>query len=732
MDKKSYRKRIILMAIGLFQIILIFAQEHQQPKVAVVLSGGGAKGFAHIGALKVLEEQGIPIDIIVGTSMGSIVGGLYSLGYSAEEIEVMAKSQDWIKLLSDDVSRTQLSKTKKIANQRYVLSLPTDDNHKPSLPQGAKHGQNVVNLFCNLAGNVPVNADFDDFPIRFACIGTDLATGKEVIIDNGFFPSAIYSSMAIPGVFMPSKHNGYVMIDGGLANNFPADIAKNMGADIIIGVDIRDDLHDIDNISSIKEVSDQLINFFSIEKDSINKSYCSVLIKPDITGYNVSSFNSQAVDTLVLRGEKATKKMLTELQHIKNKYNLSSKHVSRNYIKSDTWDISVINLTGHYHLNDKLILDNLRLTVPGSYTYQEIKEAIDRVYGLGCFEKVYFKFITQKDGEKILSLVMEEQSSSGFNLGLRWNTTDDLSLLLNYSQYDYKRYLGNFSITADISSNPGINLYGEISKGKRPVFGIELNGKYQDYKFFANGNKISTSEIYYGEGKGFLYQSINRSSTAGVGVSFEFYHGDFFAIESDTLINFPTTNTTITNAYAFFAKDNLDDYYFPTRGMEFYTELTFLDDENFNNINPVIYLKLRSVIPVTKNLSALINLYGRAILSNTIPVTKQTFVGGHSYELYFKNHLPFYGIPAITLAQQYTYTGLAGLRVKVYRNHYVSFLCNALLQTDDFAFTKQNTIETGYAIDYNFNSGIGPIGFTCSYSPWYNKPVMSANVGFWF
>jgi len=161
-----------------------------RPKIALVLSGGGAKGFAHIGVLKVLEQEGIPVDLIVGTSMGSLVGGIYSLGYNASELEQLVKSMNWETTLSDDVPRAFLSKNDQQLKQRYMFSLPI--NGKLSLPQGVIKGQNVLNILCGLAGNVPYDADFSKFPFSFACVATDLETGKEIVLRNGFLPTAMF------------------------------------------------------------------------------------------------------------------------------------------------------------------------------------------------------------------------------------------------------------------------------------------------------------------------------------------------------------------------------------------------------------------------------------------------------------------------------------------------------------------------------------------------------------
>lgn len=245
-------------------------EKPQRPKVALVLSGGGAKGFAHIGVLKVLEEEGIPVDLIVGTSMGSLVGGIYSLGYNSSELETFVKSLDWEITLSDDVPRAFLSKNDQMLKQRYIFSLPINGNKKLSLPQGLIKGQNVLNIFCGLAGNLPNDIEFSQFPIPFACVSTDLETGKEVVLKNGFLPTAMFSSMAIPVAFQSSDHQGALLVDGGLVNNFPTDVAKKMGADLIIGVDIRNDFYDRTNLKSLDNVLGQLVNFFDQEKDSVN------------------------------------------------------------------------------------------------------------------------------------------------------------------------------------------------------------------------------------------------------------------------------------------------------------------------------------------------------------------------------------------------------------------------------------------------------------------------------
>ncbi|MFR4038364.1 MAG: patatin-like phospholipase family protein [Butyricimonas faecalis] len=229
-------KRIFVFLLVLF---VILDAQGQRKKVGLVLSGGGAKGVAHIGVLKVLEEAGIPIDYIAGTSMGSLVGALYAIGYDAHAMDSLVRRQDWMFLLSDKVYRYNLPFSEKEETEKYLVSVPIKNNREIKIPSGFISGQNVYNLFSDLTIGYHDSLDFKKLPIPFACVASNLVDGKEVIQDYGVLPLAMRASMAIPGAFAPVRQDSMVLVDGGISNNFPVDIAKAMGADIIIGVMCR-------------------------------------------------------------------------------------------------------------------------------------------------------------------------------------------------------------------------------------------------------------------------------------------------------------------------------------------------------------------------------------------------------------------------------------------------------------------------------------------------------------
>jgi NTE family protein len=720
------------LAILMMSFNLYAANENAaRPKIALVLSGGGAKGFAHIGVLKVLEEEGIPVDIIVGTSMGSLIGGLYSIGYNASELENLVKTSDWELVLTDNVPRTYLSANDQMIKQRYLVSLPYIGQKKIGLPESLVKGQNVLNVFCGLAGNVPYDADFEKFPVKFACVAANLETGKEVIIKNGFLPTAMYASMAIPAAFQSIERDSLLLVDGGVVNNFPADVAKNMGADIIIGVDLSSLRHDRNYLKSMYNVLAQVFDFLDQEKDSVNRNLCNVLIRPDITGYSMSSFSRKAADTLILRGEAAADKCREQLREIKKKYGLQPRTISRAMVQPDHWHITGLTLSGSYELDEAVMRKTLDLKIPGNYTADEIKNAIDRLYGLGGFERIYYNLIDTGDGET-LNLNITGRKVFTQNLGFKVNTTDAAAILLNVTRKNYQNIFSLLSASAELSANPGISMLAESNKLKFPTVGLSAKAKYQHYNIFENGEKISKSTLFYTSGSLYCYQPFMHSLTFGLGLQEEYYSGDYFSSGSNPQ---PTGNEDflLTNAYSYLSFDNMDNFYFPAKGTNMYAEFSLnADFQKSRELNPAALFKVRNVIPLQKKTALLFDLYGRALFSEGFPPIKVTFVGGEPWSQYFNYHLPFVGLPAVNIARRFTYIGLIGLRVNVAGPHYVSVLFNGMWQYNDIGFSEGKGAVYGSGLKYSMKTPLGPVDMTLGYSKSNENPTFSANFGYWF
>lgn len=317
---------VLILCISLFVFSPVHAQ--QRKSVAVVLSGGGAKGVAHIGALKVIEEAGIPIDYIVGTSMGSIIGGLYSIGYTPHQLDSMVNHQNWPLLLSDRISWEDQTMTERQNSETYVLSVPLKKNLKANVFGGVIKGQNLANLFSELTVGYHDSINFNKLPIPFACVSENIVNGDEVVFHNGVLATAMRASMAIPGVFTPVRLGDKILVDGGMKNNFPTNIARAMGADVIIGVDVQNDLRTADELNNLSEIFNQVINLTGQTRYEENIKLATVYIKVDVKGYSAASFNIPALDTLVNRGEEAAREQWTALQKLKKEIGLPENYVA--------------------------------------------------------------------------------------------------------------------------------------------------------------------------------------------------------------------------------------------------------------------------------------------------------------------------------------------------------------------------------------------------------------------
>ena len=287
-----------------------------RPKVGLVLSGGGAKGAAHIGVLKYIEEAGIPIDYITGTSMGSIVGGMYALGYKSDEILEIISNVDWSKLISNDVGRKKISFARKHEDNTLLFTIPfsvkLDENDmqaksfRNSLPSGVITGDNLINLFNSLAVGYSDPIEFSELPIPFACVATNMINGEADILNKGLFTKSLRASMAIPVLFDPVKIDGNLYVDGGLVSNFPVEECRAMGADYIIGVSMSPGLEgNPENLSSIISQVKQLKEIITDKDFDEYNEFCDIFISPDLKGVGMLSFDAESVARVTNSGYEA-------------------------------------------------------------------------------------------------------------------------------------------------------------------------------------------------------------------------------------------------------------------------------------------------------------------------------------------------------------------------------------------------------------------------------------------
>ena len=310
---------LLLLALVFTPLTLRAQPAADPPQVGLALSGGGVKGFAHIGVLKVLEEINMPIDYLAGTSMGSIVGALYATGYRADALEKMTLTTDWRYFFSDTPRRRYLSMEGKRWDARYIGSLPIRPGFQVELPTGLIAGQRVADLLSHLTWPVHHIEDFTQLPIPFVCVATDLATGDAVVLNRGYLPDALRASMAVPTVFRPVQIDSLLLADGGIVRNLPAEDVRQLGADVVIGVDVSSPLKTSSELTSITKILGQTVGFqvqFSTREQREASDY---LIRPEMDG--ISLFDFDQIAAMIDRGEAAARAMLPELQALADSLN---------------------------------------------------------------------------------------------------------------------------------------------------------------------------------------------------------------------------------------------------------------------------------------------------------------------------------------------------------------------------------------------------------------------------
>ena len=457
----------------------------ERKKVAVVLGGGGAKGVAHIGVLKVLEEVGIPIDIVAGTSMGAIVGGLYAIGYSPDEIKRMVELQDWDMLLSDKVKRSHLLFPEKEKAERYIVSLPFGLEKKDRVIDGVVKGQNLQNLFSDLTIGYHDSVDFNSFLIPFACVAVDMVSGKDYVFHKGSLPLAMRASMAIPAVFTPVRLDSMVLVDGGLNNNYPVDVALAMGADIVIGVDLAtSDLRSYDRLHSPGDIATQIIALHGYDKYERNRDRTDLLFRPDMEPYRSSSFAPAALDTMLHRGEADARRHWNEIMALKRRIGLSDtdtfsiqsrRLAHRPVLPADTFYVRHIRFDGADPRDLNWLHRICALKENSHITLKELRKSMSILVGTNAYAYVNYKLTGESQQDLVLTL--QPKSESSVNLGIRFDSEEIIGVLVNATYHKGKRNHSRFAFTGRVGSKISSAML-DYSIERSPLRNFNLSYKF--------------------------------------------------------------------------------------------------------------------------------------------------------------------------------------------------------------------------------------------------------------
>lgn len=730
--KKVYILSVIMLSYSFTS--LLKAQENKiiqpdsiksRPTVALVLSGGGAKGFAEIGTLEVIDELNIPIDYIIGTSMGSIMGGLYAIGYSGKLIADEVSKQEWNTVFTDKITSRKVPVGIKDELSRYTLSFPIKGGIK--LPKGIIRGQRVMNILSKYTIGYHNTFEFSKLPIPFSCVAVDLETGEAVVFEKGSLPIALRASMSIPSVFIPQPIDDRLFIDGGVINNFPADVAKAKGYDYIIGVDVQSPLQTKEELSSATDIVNQLVSFAGKPRASKNIKLTNIYIHPDISGYSTASFSAAEVDSLIERGRKAAREAYPQLLALKEKLgNESGKKSIPTPAFETPLKFNQIQVDGLEKISKELFLRKLNLSNINSIKTDELEIIIGDVSAI-----LDLDLLTYQLDKDTLKFTAHERANQLFNIGIHYDSDNEASLLLNttFNNFIFK----NTRASADAILGKNLQFTGRytIKFGSIPYLNLIFDTKKYNLMRYEGDDKVAEGDFTYVKFDMNTQMILWDSYSAGIGIRKEYIDIDN-GLSNSTIIP-PSSNGWYTHHYAFISLNTLNNFSYPTEGLRFDAEAKYISNGQ-GNTGTVLYANFKKAFSLSKKFTTTLNVYGRAIIDNQLGLIYKNYWGGINNTQYLDRHIPFMGANWIQGTNNAMGVARTDFRYELFRNNYIILTGNYGRYSEDIDnfFGEVPEDIWGAGISYSYNSIIGPIDFTIMHSTAVNKPIINISIGYEF
>lgn len=729
---------LLLLCTLVFGSVLGQEKKEGKPKVGVVLSGGGAKGLAHIGVLKVLEEAGVEISYIGGTSMGAIVGGLYASGYSATELDSIFRSVDADALLRDFTPRGSKNFFEKRNDELYALSLPFQKFHI-GFPTALSKGLYNYTMVNRLTDHVRHIRDFDSLPIPFVCIATDIETGEEVVLRNGVLPDAILASGAFPSLYAPVEIKGRLLIDGGVTNNYPVEEVRKMGADIIIGVDVQDPLKNRDQIKGATGILVQINNYQMIQKMDGKRKLTDIYIKPDISGFSVVSFEDGIA--IIKKGEEAGRKILDQLQALGVGHPIEKPRVPI----QDSLNVEQIRITGINNYTRSYVIGKLSFKPGSRITYDIFNNGISNLNATQNFTGISYCYDEGTRGEVLNLKLTENPVNRYLKFGLHYDGLYKSAILVNLTQKNLLRRNDVASMDVILGDNFRYNLDYYIDNGFYISYGVHSHlyrfnrNVSADYSVgeFADLMGMESVNIDFSDWTNQIYIQTIFAQRFLLGGGAEHKH---VKIKSETIQSTDPVfdDSDYLSLYSYLKFDSYDNKYFPSEGWFFSGEAkAYIYSSDYTG-GFERFTIVKGEIGTAKTLANRLTLEvqsetGLSFGENQVP-TFDFILGGYGY--YMTNSFRhFYGYDFLSLSGNSYIKGAVTLDYEFAKKHHLNLAAN-------YANVGNNLYEgggmfslpkySGYALGYGMETIIGPLELKHSWSPETHKHLTWISVGFWF
>ncbi|MDO4762970.1 MAG: patatin-like phospholipase family protein [Flavobacteriaceae bacterium] len=691
----------------------------ENPKIGLSLSGGGAKGFAHIGVLKILDSLGVRIDYISGTSMGAIVGGLYASGYSGKDIEKIMNDTDFYSLLDNQKQRKEISFFDKNVD-KYILSFPIQKK-KITLPSSISSGQKAIYTLKELFKNVANIEDFSQFPIPFMCVATNLETGDLKIFEQGDLVKSIIASSAFPSLIDPVKIGNETYIDGAMTINYPSKPLKDKGIDIVIGVNLSTGLSDKTQIDNIVDILNQIVDF-GIQKETKNQlKYTDINIHPNLQGMKVTSFD-QKKEILTI-GHKEALKYVEILDQLPKKKEEDLIKFPLNPIFSNLYKIDSLVVKNNFIYNEDYIQGKMGLKIPSIQTYENINKMIKKLYATNNFSIINYD-ISYENHKNILTLYTTESDNQYVaKIGLHYDKIFRTGLLLNLT---LKRLIfNNSTISLDlvIGDSPRYYFNYFIDNGFIPSFGVYTSG--MSFNLFNHKNVNLERWLWY-RNEAFIQSTWRDKYAIGVGISHDYFKLDNYIHRTQQKQNY-------INPYAYIKADTQDDKDFPMKGFTINVEGKYID---LLKKDPYTSFQIKANtafnFPINSWVSNRLEIFG-GISTEAPPLFYQYHLGG----IFGQNLGNFFNFQGYLLGEHKSndVIGLSNsISIKLNKHYYIipNFsIANAFNSFENLNLMKNLHSNVGLTLGYKSPFGQLKVNYSTSLKR-NSRGIFNIILGHWF
>ena len=754
-------RRILIL---FFIAIIIFpnclyaqdAETVKRPKIGLVLSGGGAKGLAHIGVLKVLEEAGIRPDYITGTSMGSIIGGLYALGYTADELSQMNSDSDWVKLLSDNISLDKIVMEEKYESRRYIFRFPIR-NYQFKLPSGAIEGQQLERFFSDYTWPLTAHENFDSLPIPFHCMSVDLISGNNIEHKSGNISESIRASMSIPSIFTPEIIDTLLLVDGGVTKNFPVQEARDMGADIIIGVYVGfEENVTQEDLFSFTDVLSRSTSIAGINDSKEQMKNVDLLIIPDLEGMSSSDFLK--AKKIELKGEEAARAKYYEIKKLADSLNLKFETVHK-VVNNKKIKISEIDVENTRFIQKDFVVSRSGIEIGDFYDNEDINNAIDKIYGTQYFSKITYELVAKSDNSFKLILKLKERTRAFLNVALQYDNQVGVGAIVNLTLRNYLISSSHVIASLNFAENPAFRF--ELNKywgEKQQIMNFYFFNWYDnELPFYFEGSDMgSYNRILVDAGIGFKHSiSLNQQ----IGFKFLYEYNKFIPRENlKAFLSIPTLEEYKIEGFVFnsyYSLNTTNDLYFPERGAKLDFQYTYYFDPGVDysstdglQVEQDIFtldIKPYSNFYFSADYYATILKFATLNIGSTISVNSRESglasypIMGGLYSDSRTNYIPFAGLNFGELLAPNIALLRGGLDINIWQNIYLAVKTNIAYDSksakDMVTFITENSIKsykTGYAAGIKIDLPFGPFQFMVADNDFDNKVRWYFSLGYPF